>query len=70
MQAIPETRGSKSEYDLGSIKLHDSRFFPDKTIRNLTSAIAYFRKSNPDRHYTARTLTEEGVVGVRVWRIV
>lgn len=50
-------------------KSGDSIFYPDKTMKRMTSAAANFgKRQNPKWSFAIRTVTENGVVGVRVWR--
>lgn len=65
--AIPEKKrsGRASIYPTGAMAVGDSFFVPGKTAEEIAGSI--YR--NKTRKFTARSVTEKGVKGVRVWRV-
>lgn len=62
----------------GAMKVGDSFFIPaappwGTKPNNISSKLSYakrmWRESHPGQDFTARTVTEKGVTGVRVWRV-
>jgi len=48
----------------------DSAFFPGfGTTGPACCSFRFMKRESPERKFTARRVTEEGVTGVRVWRI-
>lgn len=47
-----------------------SLFFPKEELRSLTNAVSNYKrlKRNEGKNFTARTLIERKVKGIRVWR--
>ena len=62
--AMPPKAGRK-KYPFAEMEIGDSFFSPDLSIRNCGP---YFTPHKPKK-FAARTSTESGVKGVRVWRI-
>lgn len=48
---------------------NNSVFLPGTKIRNVSSCAATWAYRHPGTYFTCRTITENGVKGVRVWRI-
>ena len=46
-----------------------SVFVPGKKISDFGGSIAWFVKKNPGSKFACRSVTENGVQGVRVWRV-
>ena len=64
---IPPRRSQK--YPLLDLEIGDSFFVPDKTASMLSATIAPLRAQYPDRTFVARSVTENGVRGARLWRV-
>ena len=58
-----------TSYPWDEMEVGDSFFAEGKKINVLTSAVSSRRKKYPEETYAARTRTENGVKGVRVWRV-
>lgn len=61
--------GRNRLYPWGELEPGDSFFVPGRTTRNIGGAIGQARNRYPDWEIVARTVTENGVKGVRVWRV-
>lgn len=67
-QSVPlpdDTGGRRRKYPFADMGVGDSFFAPDRTSTNLNSAARRHR----DKTFTARSVTEAGVKGARVWRV-
>lgn len=62
---MPETRLT---YPFRSMEVGDSFFVPGKTTRAMAGAVAGARK-RLGLKFAARTITENRVTGVRIWRV-
>lgn len=64
--------GPSSKYPIGLLEPGDSVFIAEakkaqqQNIRNL---VAHYRKKNYPSHYATRKVKENGVEGIRVWRL-
>ena len=58
-------RGRKSVF--WDMEIGDSAFFPGKAHDGVSNAYSYVRKRTGAK-FEARTVTENGVKGIRVWR--
>jgi hypothetical protein len=65
--AIPSGR-KKFFYPWAEMEKGDSFFMPNRTIRQVSSEKSKAAKTHGMK-LVARTLTEDGVKGVRVWRV-
>ena len=59
--------GFPRKYPFAEMEVGDSFFAPGITSRNIAGCFSHASKSG--RKFCLRTLTENGVTGVRVWRI-
>jgi hypothetical protein len=69
---IPKIRstGAQLKYPWDALKVGDSFFVPDGDVSALTSiGKQYFKNRNISVKIKCRTVTEDGVKGVRVWRV-
>lgn len=65
-KGIPRPRPTGTpKYPLGALEIDDSFFIPGGTNQTLSGC---FLQHRPKR-FSVRTLVEDGVKGVRVWRI-
>lgn len=64
---LPKKWSAHQKYPFPSMKVGDSFFAPVKHV-NINGSIAYATAKTGFR-FEARTVTEKGVKGVRVWRI-
>lgn len=62
---VPRT--TRRKYPFKDMEVGDSFFAPDKTTHSMGGAIAH-AKNTLGGQYAMRTVTENGVSGVRVWR--
>lgn len=58
-------RAPNGSYPFGTMEIGDSFFVPNVVIETISSATRNFRQYK----FTCRTLTENGIKGVRCWRI-
>ena len=67
---IPKQKGT-SKYPFQSMKIGDSFFVPNIHVSALSGSMINARNSMnaPKAKWITRTVTENGVKGVRVWRI-
>ena len=65
---IPETRGQSPGIPLATMEVGHSFFVP-RTIGSVSSSISHHKVRNPGKNFTVRTVTENGVKGIRIWRI-
>jgi len=61
---IPSIHG-KEKYPLKDMEIGDSFFIPGKT----SGSMSMIFKRIPDKKFTCRSLVEDQVKGIRVWRI-
>ena len=61
----PHTRPNARKYPLRQMEIGDSFFIPSLYPAGLYSCIRIFK----DRLYVSRRVTEDGVHGLRVWRL-
>jgi len=57
------------KFPWGEMQPGDSFFVPSRTTRTMGGTLGQARKQYPDWVLVARTVTEDGVKGVRVWRV-
>lgn len=63
---LPVQRNPRTKYAfLGQMEKGESVFMPDLKIGTLPSLVVVYRP----KRFTGRTVTEQDVKGVRVWRI-
>ena len=60
--------GRKNKYPLRTMEVDDSFFVVGRTPSKMGSCIDYARFKTGFK-YATRTVTEDGVKGVRVWRV-
>ena len=60
---------TKRKYPWDAMDAGDSFFVPGVAVETLTSAVSVVKKTRKNMRWTCRTVTENGVKGVRVWRI-
>lgn len=67
---LPPSRSRLDGSTWALFKVGDSSFFPGGDQRELSSrAGSYGRQCHPQRKFATRSVTENGVKGIRVWRI-
>jgi len=66
---IPKARSPRHTYPLHDMKRGDSFFVPGKRPCDLSGALKNIRDQHEGWQFTSRSVTEDGVEGVRVWRI-
>lgn len=68
---LPETRnvGRKGKYPWRQMQPGDSFFVANAPTNRLGACARSFRRTRPNTDFTARKVVENGVQGVRVWRI-
>lgn len=64
-KGIPAPDRSRAKYPLAAMELGDSFFVPGKTAALVGASFA----RHAPKKFAARGVTENGVKGVRVWRI-
>lgn len=64
---IPESRIWRRKYPFKQMEVGDSFFVPGKTIQDLKGPLNYARCDC--RRFTTRRVTENGITGLRIWRI-
>lgn len=57
--------GRKTIYPWRQMEVGDSFFVPDRTIRSFSGSAAQHRP----RRFSMRTVVENGVSGIRIWRV-
>lgn len=62
---IPPGAGGWRKYPLGEMEIGDSFFAPGRKAGDISGGFAYHK----GKKFSARTCAENGVDGVRVWRI-
>lgn len=60
-------RGRARKYPFSSMEVGDSFFVPGKSTLGISGSVSQARKAFGGS-YATRTVTENGVSGVRVWR--
>lgn len=77
----PVKRGRPSSYGFKDMEVGDSFFVPSRrsaagklekqelTMARISNALARYRKHHPEFNITRRSVTEDGVAGIRVWRV-
>lgn len=65
--ALP-TSGANAKYPFADLSIGDSFFAPGRTSAQISPCTAHAQRERGGK-FTARTVTENGVKGVRVWRI-
>jgi hypothetical protein len=67
---VPEPKGPRARYPLKYMEVGDSFFVPDTAakINPVRRAASWATKTYAPKRFTARTVTESGIRGVRVWR--
>lgn len=65
---MPSPAKPPPKYPWRSMAVGDSFFIAGLTVAKLASLAAWGRKATGYR-FTCRTVTENGVAGVRVWRV-
>ena len=63
-----DTRGKPRKYPMEDLEVGDSFFAEGRKSGDIGPVLARARKST-GRKFTSRTVTENGVIGTRVWRI-
>lgn len=65
---LPNRRGAPSRYPWREMSVGDSTFMPLPDGNNMATAARVFSHANREYGFMSRTVTENGVAGVRVWR--
>lgn len=65
---VPLSSAHRRKYPYRDLRIGQSFFVPDAT-HQLISGSMHPAKKRLGRKFTARTVTENGVKGVRVWRV-
>ncbi len=67
---VPIRHGGRSAiYPWDKMNVGDSFFVPGKTYYQVSGSVNYHRIKHPGWKMSGRNLTENGVAGVRFWRI-
>ena len=68
---IPSIRNKNGRYPFDTLKVGDSFFVPAEgaNVVAVRSAAYMYAKSHLDYKVTARLVEEDGVKGVRIWRV-
>jgi hypothetical protein len=66
---MPNGFGVRAKYPFAQLDVRDSFFVPGKTTGGISSSVANARARLPGRRFVSSTVTENGVTGVRVWRV-
>lgn len=61
--------GSTAKYPFRAMRVGDSIFMGGKDGEILSAAARKFAQRNPEWAFIRRTVCENGVVGIRVWRV-
>lgn len=64
-KGLPAPRGRKSKYPFRDMELGDSFFAPGSSVIGIHGCA---RRHRPMR-FTCRSVVENGIAGIRVWRI-
>ena len=65
---IPESRGGgRGKYPFREMEIGDSFFVAGKSTAKFSAHVHHHRKRHGLK-FTTRTVTEDGVKGVRIWR--
>lgn len=62
-------RGAPRKYPFDELAVGESFFVPGKKANDLYSSADCAKLRCPGRKFSRRTVTENGVTGVRVWRV-
>lgn len=65
---MPETRGKPNTYPIRELEVGDSFFAPGKIRTGMTGTMRLIRLET-GRTFTTRSVTEDGIAGIRVWRL-
>lgn len=60
--------GRPRTYPWPQLEVGKSVFFPKRNTKAISTSLYNWRKMNPAHEYIVRTVNEDGVKGVRVWR--
>lgn len=66
---IPVPPHQNAKYPFAEMTPGSSFFIPSGDLKKISNAAVGFARYRRDRKFTCRTVTENGVAGVRVWRI-
>jgi hypothetical protein len=66
---MPNGFGVRGKYPFAELDVGHSFFVPGKTTSGISSSVANARTRMPGRKFVTNTVTENGVTGVRVWRV-
>jgi len=66
---IPSPKAVVTKYPFAIMKIGDSFFVPNKTASEVSPHFARARRRLPGTKFACRTVVENGVKGVRVWRV-
>jgi hypothetical protein len=64
---LPPTKHGTKKYPFGEMEVGDSVFFAGNTSDKISSAYAYYQRNG--KRFANRTVIENGLSGVRVWRV-
>ncbi|MDE1867439.1 MAG: hypothetical protein KGI08_06995 [Thaumarchaeota archaeon] len=64
---IPARRKRVKIYYWEKMEIGESKFFPGKTLKSIVGTYAPLRAEG--FYFVARTVTEDSVEGIRVWRV-
>ena len=62
-------RGAPRKYPFDELTVGESFFVPGLKAADLSGSIGAAKRRCPERNFSSRTVTENGVTGARVWRI-
>ena len=66
---ITKRRGRPTKYPFAKMDVGDSVFFPGERIKGNAYMAAINYASGRDVRFKSRTVIEDGVEGIRVWRV-
>ncbi len=66
---FPSRNSWHAKYPFPEMEVGDSFFVPNKTTRDLCGTVAGWTKRHPGAKFTSRTVRENDIDGVRVWRV-
>jgi hypothetical protein len=66
---MPNGFGVRGKYPFAELDVGHSFFVPGKTTSGISSSVANARTRMHGRKFVTNTVTENGVTGVRVWRV-
>jgi hypothetical protein len=67
LEAGSTRTGRKPSYPFRTMPVGASFFVPNKTVSSIRAAAHHYREEG--LHFSAQTVIEDGVKGVRIWRI-